>query len=71
MRSGVQRKWIGKAAAASFGLGCMFLLSSVAWAVADTGSQVTITLDPEKTTIQLTLQAVLDSAGATLLSKAE
>ncbi len=69
MRSGVQRKWIGKAAAASFGLGCMFLLSSVAWAVADTGSQVTITLDPEKTTIQLTLQAVLHSARGNLTLK--
>ena len=60
---------IGKIFAASLGLCCLLLSSPASVAARDTPGQVTVTLDPAKTSIQWTLKDVLHTVHGTFTLK--
>jgi len=69
MRRSIRSRRIKKAIGASLALWCWLLFSPANVAARDTPGQVTVTLDPAKTSVQWTLQDVLHTVHGTFTLK--
>lgn len=69
MRSSIYNRWIRKIIATGIGLGCVLLFPLAAHAARDVPAKVTVTLNPENTSIQWTLQDILHTVHGTFALK--